>query len=102
MQRAEAPVLQLAHKVPGADALGEVELALAVQAQDVLKYPRRPVKVELPVSQRIRIAQLLNACRKKGQYYILIHVLKIGFIFESEKISRFLNKYSFTSWPYLQ
>ena len=57
MQRAEAPVLQLAHKVPGADALGEVELALAVQAQDVLEYPRGPVKVELPPLQRVRVAQ---------------------------------------------
>ena len=57
MQRAEAPVLQLAHKVPGADALGEVELALAVQAQDVLKYPRRPVKVELPGGERVGVTQ---------------------------------------------
>ena len=48
MQRAEAPVLELAHEVPGTNALGEVELSLAVQAKDVLKYPRRPVKVKLP------------------------------------------------------
>ena len=57
MQRAEAPVLELAHEVPGTHALGEVELPLAVQAEDVLKYPRRPVKVELPGGERVGVTQ---------------------------------------------
>ena len=57
MQGAEAPVLQLAHKVPGADTLSEVELALAVQAEDVLKYPGRSVKVKLPGGERVGVAQ---------------------------------------------
>ena len=51
MQRAEAPVLQLPEEVPGTDAAGEVELPLAVDAEDVLKHPRRSVKEELTVSQ---------------------------------------------------
>ena len=60
MQRAEAPVLQLAHKVPGADALGEVELALAVETEDVLEYPRRSVEVELPTHQTERVTKAEN------------------------------------------
>ena len=57
MQRAEAPVLQLAHKVPGTDALCEVKLPLAVEAEDVLKYPRWPVKIELPGGERVGVTQ---------------------------------------------
>ena len=47
---------------------------LAVQAQDVLEYPRRPVKVELPPLQRVRVAQAeYLRCDKQHQlasYYI--------------------------------
>ena len=57
MQRAEAPVLELAHEVPGTNALGEVELSLAVQAKDVFKYPWRPVKVKLPGGERVGVTQ---------------------------------------------
>ena len=60
MQRAEAPVLELAHEVPGTNALGEVELPLAVQAEDVLKYPRRSVEVELPTHQTERVTEAEN------------------------------------------
>ena len=56
MQRAEAPVLQLPEEVPGTDAAGEVELPLAVDAEDVLEHPRRSVKEELTVSQWVGVA----------------------------------------------
>ena len=70
MQRAEAPVLQLAQEVTRTHALRQVQLALviiiiiiiiitdyhhhhyhylAVQTQDVLEYPRRPVEEKLDV-----------------------------------------------------
>ena len=66
MQGAEAPVLQLAQEVTRTHALRQVELALviiiiiiiiitdyhhhlAVQTQDVLEYPRRPVEEKLDV-----------------------------------------------------
>ena len=71
MQGAEAPVLQLAQEVPGTHSLRQVQLALviiiiiiiitdyhhhyhhyhylAVQTQDVLEYPRRPVEEKLDV-----------------------------------------------------
>ena len=39
------------------DALGEVELALAVETEDVLEYPRRSVEVELPTHQTERVTQ---------------------------------------------
>ena len=35
VQSGEAPVLQLPQEVPGAHAAGEVQLALAVDAEDV-------------------------------------------------------------------
>ena len=35
MESGEAPVLQLAQEVPGAHAAGQVQLALAVDAEDV-------------------------------------------------------------------
>ena len=56
MQSAEAPVLELPEEVPGTDAAGEVELPLAVDAEDVLKHPGRPVKKELAVGQGIGVA----------------------------------------------
>ena len=37
MQSTEAPVVQLSEEVPRTDALREVELPLAVQAEDVLE-----------------------------------------------------------------
>ena len=43
--------LQIILPCLGTDALGEVKLALAVEAEDVLKYPGRPVEVELPTHQ---------------------------------------------------
>ena len=66
MQGAEAPVLQLAQEVTRTHALRQVQLALviiiiiiiiitdyhhhlAVQTQDVLEYPRRPVEEKLDV-----------------------------------------------------
>ena len=72
MQGAEAPVLQLAQEVTRTHTLRQVELALviiiiiiiiitgyhhhyhhyhylAVQTQDVLEYPRRPVEEKLDV-----------------------------------------------------
>ena len=69
MQRAEAPVLQLPQEVTRTHALRQVQLALviiiiiiiiitdyhhhyhylAVQTQDVLEYPRRPVEEKLDV-----------------------------------------------------
>ena len=70
MQRAEAPVLQLAQEVTRTHALRQVQLALviiiiiiiiitdyhhhhyhylAIQTQDVLEYPRRPVEEKLDV-----------------------------------------------------
>ena len=55
MQRAEAPVLQLPEEVPGTDAAGQVELPLAVDAEDVLKHPGRTVKEELTVGQRVGV-----------------------------------------------
>ena len=42
------------------DALGEVKLALAVEAQDVLKYPGRSVEVELPTHQTERVTKAEN------------------------------------------
>ena len=48
MKSAEPPVLQFTEEVPGTHALSEVKLPLAVEAQDVLKYPGRPIKVEFP------------------------------------------------------
>ena len=39
---------QLTKEVSGTNSLSEVELAFAVEAQDVLKYPGRPIKVEFP------------------------------------------------------
>ena len=56
MQRAEPPVLQLSEEVPGAHAAGQVELPLAVDAEDVLKHPGRPVKKELAVGQGVGVA----------------------------------------------
>ena len=44
----------------GTDTLGEVELALAVEAEDVLEYPRRPVEVELPTHQTERVTKAEN------------------------------------------
>ena len=38
MQSTEPPVLQLAQEVPRADAGWDVELPLAVDAEDVLKH----------------------------------------------------------------
>ena len=55
MQRAEAPVLELPEEVPRTDAAGEVELPLAINAEDVLKHPGRPVKEELTVGQRVGV-----------------------------------------------
>ena len=70
MQRAEAPVLQLAQEVTRTHTFRQVQLALviiiiiiiiitdyhhhhyhylAVQTQDVLEYPRRPVEEKLDV-----------------------------------------------------
>ena len=57
MERTEAPILELAHKVPGTDALSEVQLPLAVQAQDILKYSRWSVKVELPGGEGVGVTQ---------------------------------------------
>ena len=56
MQSAEPPVLQLAEEVPGAHAAGQVELPLAVDAEDVLKHPGRSVKKELAVGQGVGVA----------------------------------------------
>ena len=42
------------------DALGEVELALAVETEDVLEYPRRSVEVELPTHQTERVTKAEN------------------------------------------
>ena len=39
---------QITEEVSGTNSLSEVKLPLAVEAQDVLKYPRRPIKVEFP------------------------------------------------------
>ena len=51
IESTEAPVLQLPHKVLGTDALGQVELALPVEAEDVLEDPRGSVEVELSTDQ---------------------------------------------------
>ena len=56
MQGAEPPVLQLAQEVPRADAGWDVELPLAVDAEDVLKHPGRSVKKEFAVGQGVRVA----------------------------------------------
>ena len=57
VEGAQAPVLQLTHKVLGTDALSEVQLPLAVQAQDILKYSRWSVKVELPGGEGVGVTQ---------------------------------------------
>ena len=69
MQCAEAPVLELPEEVPGTDAAGEVELPLAVDAEDVLKHPGRAVKEELTVGQRVGVAN--------GDDFIYIYVLSL-------------------------
>ena len=56
MQGAEPPVLQLAQEVPRTDAGRDVELPLAVDAEDVLKHAGGSVKKELTVSQRVGVA----------------------------------------------
>ena len=40
--------ISFTEEVPGTHALSEVKFPLAVEAQDVLKYPGRPIKVEFP------------------------------------------------------
>ena len=57
VEGAQAPVLQLTHKVLWTDALSEVKLPLTVEAEDVLKYPGRSVEVELPTHQTERVTQ---------------------------------------------
>ena len=56
MKSAEPPVLQFSEEVSGADTAGQVELPLAVDTEDVLKHPGRPVKEEFTVGQRVRVA----------------------------------------------
>ena len=51
VEGAQSPVLQLSHKVLGTDALCEVELALAVQTQNVLEYPGRSVEIEFTTDE---------------------------------------------------
>ena len=52
--------LQIILSCLGTDALGEVKLALAVEAEDVLKYPGRSVEVELPTHQTERVTKAEN------------------------------------------
>ena len=56
MECTETPVLELAKEIPGTDALGEVQLPLPVEAEDVLEDPRRPIEEELARAQRERVA----------------------------------------------
>ena len=56
VQGTQPPVLQLPNKIFWADAFSQMELSLAVKAEDVLKYSRRPVKIKLPAAQRKRVA----------------------------------------------
>ena len=56
MKSAEPPVLQFTEEVPGTHAARQVELPLAVDAEDVLKHPGRSVKKELAVGQGVRVA----------------------------------------------
>ena len=51
IESTEPPVLQLADKVLGTNALSQVEFPLPVEAQDVLEDPRGSVEVELPTDQ---------------------------------------------------
>ena len=60
VEGAQAPVLQLTHKVLGTDTFSEVKLPLAVKAEDVLKYPGRSVEVELPTHQTERVTKAEN------------------------------------------
>ena len=56
MESTQAPIFQLSEEVPGTDAAGEVELPLAVDAEDILEHPGRPVKEKLTVGQRVGVA----------------------------------------------
>ena len=56
VQGAQSPVLQFPNKILWTDAFGQMELSLAVEAEDVFKYPRRPVKIKLPAAQRKGVA----------------------------------------------
>ena len=87
MQGTEAPVVELAQEVPGTHTLRQVELALgiiiivisyhhhhhhhhhchlAVEAQNVLEYPRRPVEVELARGEAEGVAQGQNLRLTQG------------------------------------